>query len=673
MSAQEVAPEPPPLPAPAAPVRDTRAGGLRAAAGMFAGFALLAAVDAVAIALAVPRPSGGAALRAGHHAFDAAETLGAGLVAGAITGGITAPGRLPRWALALAYTAATAPIMVLALGDDLYRQAAVAFEGRLETALWVLFVALVSLAIPAAHLLGALASRYPRVRLVPAAIALGAMIGDQLYLADDYFGVHGAVAWAAATLAGASLAPLAEGAARALWRRPAGRAGLGAALAFAALGVLVPPPNAVRFELFRQPCAIASWALATTLWRAPRPRAPTPAPSSPWYADRAAEPPVPPTPRPAGPGAPVVVLITIDAVRAEAVNDANNDVIFPNLADMKRRGAWFTRASSPGSQTAVSLTATFSSRYYSELYWSMHGTGSTRFAYAADDPAPRFPGVLTAGGVPTAIYCSVNFLAAEFGVARGFAEEAVIPEGRRHAYARQVIDPVLERLRRAGPGPLFVYTHLMEPHAPYDRGRKDGTEYERYLSEIALADAQIGRVSKLLDQRFPGRGVLIVSADHGEAFGEHQTFQHTKSLYEELLRVPLLIRGAGVRPQLVATPVGLVDLGPTILDLLGVPTPASYQGQSLVPILRGSPAALTRPLLAEGRLRRALYTTDGLKVIADARRKVVEVYDLRQDPGETHNLFDAEPSRSDPALAALDAFFAVNALRRPGYRPPYKP
>jgi arylsulfatase A-like enzyme len=213
----------------------------------------------------------------------------------------------------------------------------------------------------------------------------------------------------------------------------------------------------------------------------------------------------------------------------------------------------------------------------------------------------------------------------------------------------------------------------MEPHGPYDRGRKDGTEYERYLSEIAVADAQIGRVAKLLEQRFPTRGILIVSADHGEAFGEHQTFQHTKTLYEELLRVPLLVRGPGVAHQTVTTRVGLVDLGPTILDLFGAPTPASYEGQSLAPILAGRPAALTRPLLAEGRLRRALYTADGLKVIADARRQVVEVYDLATDPGETRNLFDTDRSRSDPALAALDAFFAAHALRRPGYDAPYKP
>jgi hypothetical protein len=78
-------------------------------------------------------------------------------------------------------------------------------------------------------------------------------------------------------------------------------------------------------------------------------------------------------------------------------------------------------------------------------------------------------------------------------------------------------------------------------------------------------------------------------------------------------------------------------------------------------------------LLAEGRLRRALTRADGLKVIDDPRRKVVEVYDLAIDPRETCNLFDRDPARSDAALAELRAFFAVHALRADRYDPPYKP
>jgi arylsulfatase A-like enzyme len=117
----------------------------------------------------------------------------------------------------------------------------------------------------------------------------------------------------------------------------------------------------------------------------------------------------------------------------------------------------------------------------------------------------------------------------------------------------------------------------------------------------------------------------------------------------------------------------MIDLGPTLLDLFGAETPATFNGQSLLPFLAGGSVALTRPLLAEGRLAREYTQEDGLKVIEDPRKKVVEVYDLVRDPGETLNLFDAEPARSDRALAFLRAFYARHTLRDGGYEPPYKP
>jgi arylsulfatase A-like enzyme len=280
---------------------------------------------------------------------------------------------------------------------------------------------------------------------------------------------------------------------------------------------------------------------------------------------------------------------------------------------------------------------------------------------------------LTANGVSTLTSVSINFLADDFGVVRGFGEQKIVCVGRSHAAGKAVIDPLVERLKRAGPEPLFLYAHLTEPHAPYDRGKSRGTERERYLAEIAVADAQVARVWTVLRQRFADRGVLIVSADHGEAFGEHATFQHTKTLYEELVRVPLLVRGPGVIPRAIDERVSLVDLGPTILDLFGVATPAAFEGQSLVPLLLGRTISLERPLILEGRLRRAMYAPGDLKVIEDDRRKTVEVYDLARDPGELTNLFDRDPARSDPAVAALRAFFAAHKAKRAGYRPVYKP
>jgi arylsulfatase A-like enzyme len=230
------------------------------------------------------------------------------------------------------------------------------------------------------------------------------------------------------------------------------------------------------------------------------------------------------------------------------------------------------------------------------------------------------------------------------------------------------------RLGTIGDGPAFLFTHFMDAHFPYDKGRADGSPKDRFVSELSIVDREIGRLRRVL-ARLPiaSRTTLIVTADHGEAFGEHGRTQHGTTVYEELLRVPLLIRSPGVAPREVSEPVSLVDLAPTILDLNGIATPGSYMGQSLVPFLRGASPALTRPILAEGRLKRALIFPDGMKAITDERRGTVELYDLVNDPKELRNLASEGAADVEARVGALDTFFAARGLDRHGYKPPYRP
>jgi hypothetical protein len=647
-----------------------RAQAIRVGAGIFGGFALLAAADALAIALTIPLPRAGIALRLQHHLFDAAETLGVGAVVALIAGGAASLGR--RWAAMAACLAMWVPTGYLAIGDDLRRNAEFAATPRLEIVLFGVYVALLCAALPVIQLVGGRLSAMPRLRLAALGAAALVLAVDHLFLTDDYAGLHAMIALSDVVLAAALIGPLAERAALRLAGARRGRAVIAATAALAIFGVACPPPDAVRCELFRNICAVAPWALASIAWRSPPLHAPVAVPASPWLLDRSAAPPVPPTSPRLLPSDAVVVLITIDATRAEAVLDPARDKLLPTLADLKRRGAVFTRASAPGSQTALSLGTVFSGRYFSELYWSRFGTGRSRFDFPAEDPSVRFPAILSENGVETVHFPSLVFLANDFGVVRGFREERVLVHGVQRAHARDVIEPILGHLRRGG-GPLFAFAHLVEPHDPYDRGKqKSGPEYERYLSAVAVADAQIGRVVRALEEHAGDRWALFVTADHGEAFGEHGTATHGKTLYEELLHVPLIVAGPRIAPRTIDERVGLVDLGPTILDLFGLPAPAAFEGQSLAPLLAGRGAALTRPLIAEGRLRRAITLPDGLKVIDDPRRKIVEVYDLSSDPGETRNLFDLDPARADPPLAFLRAFFAAHTLKRDGYEPPYK-
>ena len=144
-------------------------------------------------------------------------------------------------------------------------------------------------------------------------------------------------------------------------------------------------------------------------------------------------------------------------------------------------------------------------------------------------------------------------------------------------------------------------------------------------------------------------------------------------MYEELIRVPLFIKIPGVAPRKVNTPVALVDLGPTILDLVGLPTPGYNMGQSLVPFLRGQTPKLNRPILAETRLKKSLVMDDGYKVIIDDRSHTTEVYNLNADPNETRNLYDGPGSPDASRVDLLRFFFDIHTIRRPGYVIPYRP
>lgn len=667
----------PPDEAPRAPIAPEGAAtfALRTGVGVFAGWLAVAISNAVSIAVGLPLPRSGIGLRVLHHLFDFGETAALGVLVGGAMAAWLRRERVPRVVTVLVYVALASFAIHESVQRDLARQALVLLEGKIERPLFWLLVVAAGSGVVTVHSLAEATARTRRIWIVPVVIAVAALVADHILWRDDYPGVHGVVAWGAATLGGVAISERALGVARRVWARARARAAVVAAAAVAVVVALVPPSNAIRVELFREPCGLVAWILADLLWHPPEPSpsAAAAVPPSPWLAPRASLPPIGPTTPPLFDKNPLVVLVTIDATRAEVVDDPANASAMPNFRALHQRGAWFTNATSPGSQTAVSLTSTFSGRYFSQLEWGMHGVGSSRFAYASDDPAPRFPALLSANGVVTASFCSLNFLSDDFGVIRGFSEQKMVAQGRRHAMGKDMVDALLERLRRVDARPTFFYLHLMEPHAPYDRGAvKSGPEKVKYTSEVAAADGLIGRIKKALEApRFADRAVLVVGSDHGEAFGEHDTYQHTKTLYQELLRVPLLVSGPGVVARRIEQHVGLIDLGPTILDLFGVPTPPEHMGQSLVPLLAGRDVVLDRPLVAEGRLRRAMFLGD-IKVIEDTRRELVEVYDLASDPAELDDLWGRDP-RADAAFATLRRFFEVHSFSRPGYEPIYKP
>ncbi len=590
----------------------------------------------------------------------------------------------PRLARAIPWAllaAASTAVAYAFLPDALDLAAHALLGGRHGTLLLVVYLVAVGVGIASLAAAGHLLSRRRWLRWIPIALALVGMYENQVILADDYPELHCALGWSIAVLFGFSSSTLLA----VLAHRPRLGRSLGILAGAAALfALVVPAPNLVRLTLFRS-AGSGAWPMGMVVWRLPELPAPVvPEGAAEWFATRTALPPVGPTVRPPSDEAPVVVLITVDAFRGDLLRDRKLDVLWPTLARLRDESVYFPHARAPGGQTAVSMATLFTGRYFSQLYWTKYGEARARLDYPVLDDAPRFSTLLTDAGVATYKVASVRALANEFGLAPGFAEEIVLPAGRGMAPARQVMKPLLERLTTLDGRPQLVFTHFLDAHGPYTAGVQFFPQVMKmvprapkkpsgvYLGALVAVDRALADLVEVLETpALAGRAMLILSADHGEAFGEHGYLEHAKSLHEELLDVPLLIHAKGLRPHVVEERVGLIDLGPTILDWFGHPTPASFMGQSLVPLLLERPARLTRPLLAEGRLRRALVLGD-LKLIVDERRKVMEAYDLAADPGETLNLWDTDRARLGDVSAALRAFFDAHEYRANGYRPVFR-
>jgi arylsulfatase A-like enzyme len=125
-----------------------------------------------------------------------------------------------------------------------------------------------------------------------------------------------------------------------------------------------------------------------------------------------------------------------------------------------------------------------------------------------------------------------------------------------------------------------------------------------------------------------------------------------------------MIRLPNVAPRRVSEIVSLVDLGPTVLDLMGLPAPGSNMGESLTPFLRGESPKLTRPLFAERRHAQALLFPDGIKAILNWQKGTEEIYDLGRDPNETRNLCDELGPECEARLDVLRAFFLIHGRWR---------
>ena len=384
-----------------------------------------------------------------------------------------------------------------------------------------------------------------------------------------------------------------------------------------------------------------------------------------------------------------VLLITIDTLRADHVGAYGGTAArTPALDALARAGAVATHAYATAPITLTSHASLLTGRY-------PPGHGARHNGIAMRQDIPTLAAAMKSAGVATGAFVSAFPLDRRFGLAGGFDvyddELPAIANGSPadERRGRETVDRAVAWLDDHRAGRFFLWVHLFEPHAPYgspDSGARSAAA--RYAEDVERADREVGRLVAALGDAAPAT-LVLAAGDHGEAFGEHGEISHSVFVYDTTLRVPLIMRGPGIRPgRAVAQDLSLVDVAPTIAELAGIPG-FDTDGRSFAPALGEASGAGqgsgTRALYAESFAPQLDFGWAGLRTIREGRWKYIaaprpELYDVVADPGERDNRVDREPqtasrleamaARWSPAELGLSAPVrgeAVDRLRSLGY------
>jgi arylsulfatase A-like enzyme len=608
-------------------------------------------------------PAGGVAVRALHHAIELGHTilLGTLVAAVSVVWSRFGPKRRIFHALLVWVLAGLASQIVLV--EDMQGPLE-QLDGDPENALSLrALCAFSATPVAGAFLFGRLAAR-PRICWVCVAAGALLVLANPHVLEGGYSGVHFFFALTGATLLASAL----HGArvrrlTRWHWPRFAAPVGWASCSVVGLVTIVVRPPGDVVVELEHIESAVLVPWLGDVRQAETVADVSVPAEMRPWFQRRKKKPPIAPNPRRLLPEGPIVIFFTIDAFRYDLMNSRYRDVA-PNVHAMRERSVYFSQARSFGAGTRISLSAAFTGRYYSMLKWTK--PLSTRPTLERDT-LPRFPDLLSDAGVDTVNVLSLKeMLTEEIGVVHGFSEVIKRRKGEDQKLTADLTEQAIERLRNHGSGPLFMFMHVIDPHEPYRTyGKKIASKRDAYNLEVKLADKSLGRLRRAVDELGLGqRTAFIVTSDHGEGFGENGVWYHNKTVYDIMVHVPLMIEVPGVAPRTIDDYVSVMDVGPTILDLFGVPTPGFWMAESLVPQLLGEPAPKGRPLVMETRFEHGMLFPDGFKAIQRWRQGTELIYDLKNDPLERKNLRDELGEEGDRRIALLLKYFRVHAGKR---------
>jgi len=378
-----------------------------------------------------------------------------------------------------------------------------------------------------------------------------------------------------------------------------------------------------------------------------------------------------------------VLVVTLDTTRADRLGPYGfQGVQTPVLDRLAREGVVFEQAASAAPLTQPSHATLFTSRLP-----PAHGVRDNGVAALADEEV-TLAETLRDAGARTGAFIGAYVLDSRWGFDQGFetyvddfdlSQHRAISLGGIERRASDVADAALEWLKGVGDDRFFAWVHFFDAHAPYSPPEPFRTTYDGrgYAGEIAYMDSQLGRLVQALEARgLLDRTIVVVAGDHGESLGEHGEGAHGFFLYEGVIRVPLIVRTPypATRGRRVAHLVHTMDVMPTILDLVGRPSPESVTGRSLAGAMSGATAADESEAYAESLYPLNQFGWSDLRSLRAGRYKYIdaprpELYDLERDPAERTNLYEDRRAVADAMRERLREIHRAASERTPRERP----
>ncbi len=367
-----------------------------------------------------------------------------------------------------------------------------------------------------------------------------------------------------------------------------------------------------------------------------------------------------------------VVFITLDTVRADHLHCYGYDKIkTPAIDALAANGVLFEKAVAQTPLTGPSHASMFTGTNPNVHHVRDNG-------FALQPASTTLTTILEKQGWNTGGFVSTTILGKHFGFSQGFTaynDQMPLTSSGRDAASRPAnvtTDHAIAWLRAQPAKPFFLWVHLYDAHKPYQPPAQFREEYpgDPYDAEIAFEDQQVGRLLEAVRQKSPaGKTMIVLLSDHGESLGQHGEYEHGIFLYDATVRIAWIMSGPGIPAGTrVRQQAREIDLLPTVLDLLGGKASPDVQGTSLLPAFRGHavPSNISYeetlvPKIDMGWAElRGIHTAHWMYV----RAPRPELYDLDQDPGELHNILDANPKKYRELDAELQQLSAAGSSGR---------